>query len=145
MRMFPEGRFRRRRKKHERIHGGLKWFARRMWEDPTTPEYLMWEALRLKRLGGHRFRRQHVIEPYIVDFYCPQAKVVVEVDGESHLWRADEDDERNRMLLESGISVVRVTNDHVRCRMEDVKKVIRSAINESLLTGSAALYSLPEE
>lgn len=135
---------RQRRARYERLHGGLKWFARRMRRDPTTPEQLLWEALRLKRLDGHRFRRQRVIEPYIVDFYCPQAKVAIEVDGESHLWRSLEDRERDERLLETGVSVVRVTNDEVRYHLDEVKALIRAAIQESLLTGNTALYMLPD-
>lgn len=126
------------------MHGGLKWFARKLRRDPTTPESLLWEALRLKRLDGHHFRQQRVIEPYIVDFYCPQAKVAVEVDGETHLWRSMEDRERDERLLEAGISVVRVTNDQVRYRLDAVKALIRSAIQESLLTGNTALYKLSD-
>lgn len=98
----------------------------------------------MKRLDGHRFRRQRVIEPYIVDFYCPQAKVAIEVDGESHLWRSLEDRERDERLLETGVSVVRVTNDEVRYHLDEVKALIRAAIQESLLTGNTALYMLPD-
>ena len=52
--------------------------------DPTPAEYALWQFLRAKQLNGKKFRRQHGIGPYIVDFYCDEGKIVVEVDGSVH-------------------------------------------------------------
>ena len=67
--------------------------------------------LRKGQLGGLKFRRQHAIGPFIVDFCCPSARVVVELDGLSHLGRGQYDDQRTKELAQSGYRVVRVTND----------------------------------
>jgi very-short-patch-repair endonuclease len=138
--MLNDGRYR--YPNERRPHRGLKFLARRMREDPALAEQLLWEELRLRRLGGHRFRRQHRIEPYITDFYCAQAKVVIEVDGENHLWRAQEDGVRDKFMLERGITVVRVANEDVLFRLEAVKKLISSAIGITLLSGGSELYTL---
>jgi very-short-patch-repair endonuclease len=58
-------------------------------QNPTKPEQLLWSILSGRKLGGLKFRRQHPIEPYIVDFYCADAKLIVELDGESHNGRED--------------------------------------------------------
>jgi very-short-patch-repair endonuclease len=139
--MLREGEYR--YPKERQTSRSLKAFARRLRANPTGAERLLWEELRLCRLAGHRFRQQCIIDPYIVDFYCPQAKLAVEVDGETHLWKSDSDRERDRFLLERGISVVRVTNDQVRHHMKDVKALIASALSDSLLNGNAELRSLP--
>ncbi|MBD0414504.1 endonuclease domain-containing protein [Oryzicola mucosus] len=65
--------------------------ARTLRSDMSLPEVLLWEQLRQLRLGGLRFRRQHPIGPYGLDFYCPKARLVVEVDGAHHHVPADAD------------------------------------------------------
>ena len=60
-------------------------FARRMRREPSPAEDAMWRLLRNRRLAGFRFRRQHPIPPYITDFYCSVAKLVIELDGDTHL------------------------------------------------------------
>jgi very-short-patch-repair endonuclease len=66
------------------VRQGLVARARKMRTDPTPEEASLWQSLRKCQLGGYKFRRQHVIGAYIVDFYCPQARMVVEVDGKVH-------------------------------------------------------------
>ncbi len=61
-------------------HGRILQAAREMRHDPTTAEKLLWEALRGRRLAGLKFHRQDVIGPFIADFYCASARLVVEVD-----------------------------------------------------------------
>jgi very-short-patch-repair endonuclease len=75
---------------------------------------VLWGLLRGRRLAGFRFRRQHPIGPYVVDFYCPAHRLVVEVDGLSHADRA-EDDRRRQDYLEivAFLRVFRVGNDDV--------------------------------
>lgn len=58
--------------------------ARRLRRDPTVGETRLWSWLRDRRLAGFKFRRQHPIGRYVVDFYCPQARLVVEIDGDGH-------------------------------------------------------------
>jgi very-short-patch-repair endonuclease len=65
--------------------------ARELRREMTVPERVVWQALRDRRLAGWRFRRQAAIGPYIVDFYCHAARLVLEIDGLSHVGRGDED------------------------------------------------------
>ena len=81
--------------------------ARALRRNMTLPEGLLWQELR-KRPEGFKFRRQHPIGRYIVDFYCPTARLVVEVDGLSHeMGSAPERDQRRDLLLrEQGLHVL---------------------------------------
>ena len=60
----------------------LKTFARRMRREPTPTEKRLWSRVRNHRLGGFKFRRQHWLGSFILDFYCPEAALVVELDGD---------------------------------------------------------------
>ncbi len=106
----------------------LKLASWRMRDDPTWAEKVLWEELRLKRLDGFKFRQQHVIEKYIADFYCHQAKLVIEVNGSSHDHRKAEDFHRDQFLQGLGLSVLRVTNEDVFNRMDVVKEKIRALL-----------------
>jgi very-short-patch-repair endonuclease len=95
----------------------------------TGPEQRLWSILGRRRLGGFKFRRQHPIEPYIVDFYCAAAKLVVELDGESHEGRQAYDEVRELQLRTLGLRIVRVTNDDVLNNLEGVAEaILREAI-----------------
>ena len=84
-------------------------FAREMRKAPTASEAILWNALRDRRFRGVKFRRQHVMHPYIVDFYAPGLKLVVEVDGGYHRDRGAEDAARDLDLAAYyGVRVVRV-------------------------------------
>jgi len=87
-------------------------FARQLRREATIPERLLWGRLRGRR-GPGNFRRQFPIGEYIVDFCCPAAKLVVELDGHSHNASAEYDVERERRLKEMGFEVIRFTNDDV--------------------------------
>jgi len=87
--------------------------AKELRRQMTPAERRLWECLRANRLGGRQFRRQQVIDGFIVDFYCHAAAVVVEVDGPVHEDRADYDAERDRILTARGLRVVRFTNEQV--------------------------------
>ena len=88
-------------------------------------ERLLWEALRLSaKQSGLRFRRQHPFSPYILDFVCLKARLVVEIDGMSHDTRLDKDGQRDNFLKEHGYDVMRFTNDDVRTNLENVVGMI---------------------
>ena len=76
--------------------------VRRMRSEPTASETHMWALLRGNRLGV-KFRRQHPVGPYVLDFYCPEAALCVEVDGEIHAEHKLRDERRDRYLAERGI------------------------------------------
>jgi len=96
--------------------------VRALRQAETPPEELLWLALRNDQIGGQKFRRQHPIGPYVVDFYCHGAKLVVEVDGMSHDDKAAADAERTRYLELQGLRILRVMNEDV---MHDLDAVTR--------------------
>jgi very-short-patch-repair endonuclease len=73
----------------------------------TLPEVLLWNVLRGRAPGKPTFRRQHPVEPYILDFYCAAAKLCIEIDGEGHAWTVGRDERRDAWLNAQGIDVVR--------------------------------------
>ncbi|RJP52701.1 MAG: DUF559 domain-containing protein [Anaerolineaceae bacterium] len=86
--------------------------AKELRREMTPAEKLLWQEIRANKLGV-RFRRQQVIQGFIVDFYCHQAGLVVEVDGDVHDLQKDEDERREKVLSEIGLRVVRFGNDEV--------------------------------
>ena len=99
----------------------LKPIAREMRSKPTEAENLLWMRLRNHQLNGLKFRRQHNIERFIVDFYCAQEKLVIEVDGLIHQYREKKDAIRQEFLENQKLKVLRFSNDAV---MSDVNEVI---------------------
>ena len=74
---------------------------------PTAGEKWLWSIVRDRKLGGHKFRRQQVIEPYIVDFVCQESRIVVELDGAGHEKQVEYDLKRKRWLESLGYEVLR--------------------------------------
>ncbi|HXX74806.1 MAG TPA: endonuclease domain-containing protein [Nitrospiraceae bacterium] len=95
---------------------------RRLRSDMTGPEKRLWSRLRARQLQGVKFRRQHGIGPYIVDFYCPERSLVIEVDGDSHAdaEQSQKDQRRDRYLQSIGLSVVRYGNDDIMKNLDGV-------------------------
>ena len=93
----------------------------------TYPERAVWTLVRNRQLDGMRFRRQQAIGPYIVDFYCAEANLVVEIDGESHDGREEEDAKRTSYLQGRGLRLLRLTNDEVVSDREAVAEAILAA------------------
>jgi very-short-patch-repair endonuclease len=91
----------------------LKPLAREMRCEPTPAENILWQQLRNRNLQGIKFRRQHVIERFIIDFYCDEFKLVIEVDGEIHQYTLEEDMLRQEYLESLGLRVIRFTNEQV--------------------------------
>ncbi|HLL59778.1 MAG TPA: DUF559 domain-containing protein [Allosphingosinicella sp.] len=81
--------------------------ARRLRKEMTPPEARLWQILRT-RPGGLKFRRQHPISPYVVDFFCSAAKLVIEVDGAVHEARTALDKRRDEFLKEHGFDILRI-------------------------------------
>lgn len=84
--------------------------ARELRRSPSLPEGLLWQILR-QRPGGFKFRRQHPVGPYVTDFYCPAARLIIEVDGASHDMGGNpgRDAERDTWMKERGLRVLRFT------------------------------------
>lgn len=88
-------------------------FARILRQDQTTVEERVWELLRNNRFLGLKFRRQHVIEGFVVDFYCHELKLAIELDGAVHNRKMNKayDDYRQTELEAEGLSFIRITNE----------------------------------
>ena len=95
--------------------------AKSFRKKPTETEYKLWGYLRANQLGGFKFRRQAPIGNYIVDFVCFSKKVVVELDGESHSLKQDDDKKRERWLENQGFTILRFWNMDV---MNDIDGVL---------------------
>jgi len=102
--------------------------ARQLRSAPTDAEIRLWSRIRRRQIGNFRFRRQHPIGPYVVDFFCPEAKLIVEVDGGQHAIREREDAERTQWLEQRGYSVLRFWNNEVLGNTEGVLLAIREAL-----------------
>lgn len=98
--------------------------ARQLRRALSPPEAKLWKLLRGSP-AGIRFRRQYAVEPYVADFYCAAAKLVIEVDGAIHDYRVEHDEKRDKYLESLGLSVVRISGSEV---MKDV-----AAVADSLL------------
>jgi very-short-patch-repair endonuclease len=98
--------------------------ARQLRKHPTEVEIKLWRHLRLRQIGGYKFRRQQPLGTYIVDFVCLEKKVVVELDGGQHAEQISEDAQRTAWLESQGFHVLRFWNHQVLEEMETVKAVI---------------------
>ena len=95
---------------------------RRLRKDAPKAQRLLWSKLRSGQVDGLKFRRQYSVGGYILDFYCPRAKLAIEVDGESHFEKtAEYKDAKRQAFIESfGIRFLRFTNQDVYDRLENV-------------------------
>jgi very-short-patch-repair endonuclease len=116
-----------------RIHPVILAHAREMRHPQTPAEATLWRALR-NRKTGFKFRRQHPIYRFIIDFYCAQAKLLIEIDGESHLQpnQKEYDEARTEYLEELGYKVIRFTNDDVRYNLDVVASEILKTIENRI-------------
>jgi very-short-patch-repair endonuclease len=94
--------------------------ARELRKNLSPAEIKLWSRLRGGRFGGLHVRRQHPIGPYIVDFFLPKLRLVIEVDGSSHDSRAEEDETRDCYLKKQGLDILRFQNRDVMQRINDV-------------------------
>jgi len=98
---------------------------------PTDAERKLWSILRRKQIGGHRFRRQHPLGRYIVDFVCLDRRFVVEVDGGQHAAARAEDAKRTAWLESRGYRVIRFWNNEVLENLEGIVRVIEAALDDA--------------
>ena len=103
--------------------------ARLMRRNPTPAENILWQRLRQKQVGGFYFRRQHPIGHFIVDFYCAEAKLVIEVDGSVHRQPGhhEYDADRQLFLEHLGVNVIRFDNAQVLQETDAVVEAIAEA------------------
>ena len=99
---------------------------------PTEAESIVWDLLKAKSINGYKFRRQHVIKDYIVDFVCLNKKLVIEIDGQYHLegQQIVKDRSRTEDLQNSGYTVIRFSNEEVIGNTAEVIKCIKKTLME---------------
>ena len=105
-------------------------YARLLRRDQTDAERKLWARLRDRQLQGAKFRRQHPLAPYIVDFCCPETKLVIELDGGQHATRHEIDATRTAFLHTKGYRVLRFWNNDVLANMEGVLHRITEALKD---------------
>jgi len=102
----------------------IKAKAKELRKNQTEQERALWSRLRKRQQNGKYFRRQHPYNIYILDFYCFESNLVIEIDGEIHLRQRKYDLERTRFLESSGLKVLRFKNEDVEKQIEWVIKEI---------------------
>ena len=112
----------------------LKTHARSLRANMTDAEQFLWQHLRRKQIHGMQFYRQKPLLGFIVDFYCPKARLVVEIDGGQHMEpeRITRDRNRDGQLAEIGLHVLRFDNRQVLNEIEGVVEVIGSYCEKCL-------------
>ena len=105
--------------------------ARILRKHMTSSENILWQHLRKKRLSGRIFRRQHPVGQFIVDFYCHEARLVIEVDGGIHENEENKeyDEGRTYELKKFGLTVLRFKNDDIENKRWRVLKILENEIN----------------
>ena len=116
-----------------RIYPPILERAREMRHPQTPAEATLWRALRNRNLN-YKFRRQHPIDRFIIDFYCAKANLCIEIDGESHLDPEQQkyDATRTEFLEDLGYKVIRFTNNDVRYTLDAVATEIINTIEKIL-------------
>jgi len=111
-----------------RYRDGLVLMSQRNRKKPTQAEKLFWEKVLSKDKTGYRFLRQKPIDRFIVDFYCSELSLAIEIDGGSHIKKIGTDEMRDKFLEQIGITTIRFTNEEVINNIESVKKKITNLI-----------------
>jgi very-short-patch-repair endonuclease len=108
--------------------------AKKLRKNFTDTERFLWRHLRAKQINGYKFRRQEPIGPYIVDFICQEARVIIEVDGGQHSMAREKDFDRDRWLKEQDYRVLRFWNNEVLTNINGVLEIIRDNVKHPPLT-----------
>ena len=106
--------------------------AKELRKTMTPEERILWDQLRDNRLNGLHFRRQQVIDGFIVDFYCHALGLVIEVDGGIHRGQTEYDAARDQILLERGLQILRVQNTEVRSDMARLLARIEALVDDKV-------------
>jgi very-short-patch-repair endonuclease len=121
----------------------LKELARRLRNSSTMSEVLLWRCLKGKQILGYDFDRQRPIDRYIVDFYCKELRLAIEIDGSTHDEKIQEDITRQRNLELLGVRFLRFRDGDVKRNLEGVIEEIRKWIKEKAPTPSPSQEGIP--
>mgnify|MGYP000265279284 CR=1 FL=1 len=111
--------------------------------NPTKAERLLWSKLRQRKLGV-KFRRQHLLGNFILDFYCPAVRIAIELDGACHAKTIESDRKRDEKLAHLGVQVLRFENQDVFTDMDSVLASIQKKLSESPKTSQTKLSDVSE-
>ena len=111
----------------------------------TLSEVLLWKELRNKNILGCDFDRQRPIGNFIVDFYCKELSLAIEIDGDTHIYRYDYDEERQRELEKLGVHFLRFEDIEVKKNISNVLRVIENWIEKNIPTPDPSREGNPEE
>lgn len=106
----------------------LKEIARRLRNNMTVTEIMLWQRLKGKQIRGYDFHRQKPIDRYVVDFFCPRLKLVLEIDGSSHEGKLERDGIRQKELEQYGLTFLRFNDLQVKRNLDEVVAVIEEWI-----------------
>ena len=109
----------------------LKEYARKLRNNSTYTEVQLWNYLKGKQLRGYDFDRQKPIDNFIVDFYCKELRLAIEVDGESHYGNREKDKRKDKRLNELGVTVLRFDDMEIVYQLDEVIKRIEKWIDEN--------------
>ena len=121
----------------------MKRYARELRANQTDAETLMWHLLRNRQVLEAKFRRQHPMAGYLLDFYCPAAHLAIELDGSQHLEQAAYDQERAAKLEAEGVKTLRFWNNEVLQETESVLEAIYQGLEEALRPSPPAPLPAP--
>jgi len=108
----------------------LKEVAPKLRNNMTLSEVLLWNQLKKRKMKGYDFHRQKPIDKYIVDFFCPKLKLIIEIDGESHIYKGNEDVKRQKKLESLGFHFLRYKDIDIKKDIKDVLVSIENWIEE---------------
>jgi very-short-patch-repair endonuclease len=111
-----------------RYNPKLKQIARKLRNNMTLSEILLWKKLKGKQLLGYDFHRQKPVGEYVVDFYCPCLKLVIEIDGDSHDGKEEADSIRQGNLESQGLTIMRFADTDVKRNIHGVVEALREWI-----------------
>ena len=111
----------------------LKELARKLRKNSTLSEVLLWEQIKNRKLMGCRFLRQKPIDNYIVDFFCPELMLAIEVDGITHDNKADFDKDRQDRLESLGVKFLRFLDIDIKTNLQGVLSMIQRWVEENTL------------
>jgi len=110
----------------------LKEFARKLRNDSTFAEIMLWNYLKKKQMYSYDFDRQRPIDNYFVDFYCKDLVLAIEIDGKSHYGNENRDEAKDKRLKLFGVTVLRFDDIDVRYNLEKVLETIEKWIDENV-------------
>jgi len=118
-------------KMYYQYNQNLKEYARELRKNATLAEVILWDkVLKQKQLRGYQFLRQRPIKNYIVDFFCKELNLIIEVDGEIHRFRKKNDKEREIDLKNSGFYIIRFKNREILDNLYNVQKTLEYLIDD---------------